>query len=198
MGKLPPEPLTGTEMMRLIEACGAGVCGKRDRAMLATMWRTGLRISEVLALEIRDIDRSSDGWTIRVRHGKNDKHRTVAAGPDLAAFVQVWLDARAPHTSSKYVFCTMKTSQSPRGSKMATSTVRKNLAVLADRAGIQKRVHPHGIRHTFALELDSEGHALRVIQQSLGHSNARTTSTYLSGLGSREVIGALQMRRMPT
>ncbi len=198
MPRLPPEPLTADEMMRLIGACGQGSCGRRDRALLVLLWRTGLRISEALALEMRDIDRAATGWTIRVRHGKGDQYRTVAAGPDIAVFFEAWFEARNRLTTSKFVFCTVKSGKGVKGSRMKSSTVRKLLPALAEKAGIEKRVHCHGMRHTFAIELDSEGQPLRVIQQSLGHVSAHTTSRYLSALGSGEVIRALQARQMPS
>ncbi len=111
------------------------------------LWRSGLRISEALALELRDID--LDVGTLRVRHGKGDKSRTVGVDEQTAALLARWLDrrkkigagARAP------VFCTLD------GSRIDTSYVRHLLPRLAAKAGVERRVHAHGLRHTYAAEL---------------------------------------------
>jgi len=122
------------------------------------LWRSGLRISEALALELRDID--LDVGTLRVRHGKGDKSRTVGVDEQTAALLARWLErrkkigagARAP------VFCTLD------GSRIDTSYVRHLLPRLAAKAGVERRVHAHGLRHTYAAELARGGTAINVIR----------------------------------
>lgn len=159
------------------------------------MWRTGLRISEALALQIRDIDRGSSSTTIRVRHGKGDRSRTVSIGVDAAAYLEAWIEARRKYSTAVFLFCRIR-KRDGKNDRLSSSAVRKMLSALGDRAGIEKRIHAHGLRHTFALELDGEGVPLRVIQQALGHAAASTTSNYLSALGSREVLGVLSGRKI--
>jgi integrase len=194
--RLPPEPLTRDEVLALIAACGSGICGLRDRAMIVMFWRGGLRCSEVLALRPRDIDRGPDGLTIRIANGKGNKSRTVAIGVDASAHIERWLDVRLEKCPGKWVFGAIKHRVGRNDMRMSGSNVRKLMTRLGEKAGIAKRVHAHGLRHTFSLELDAEGFPLGVIQRGLGHSNAATTSVYLSALGSREVVGALRARRI--
>lgn len=182
-------------MLSLLRECGRGDCGIRDQALIVVLWRGGLRCAEALALRPRDIDRSADGMTIRVAHGKGDKSRTVAIGIDAAAIVGRWIDIRSEKYPGRFIFCRIK-RRGDGGGAITGSVVRKLLSALGKKAGIEKRVHAHGFRHTFALELDAERVPLSVIQQSLGHTNVSTTSNYLTALGSQQVIGALQSRKI--
>ena len=144
----PPEVLTEAEVLALIRACSPRApTGIRNRALIAVLWRTGLRISEALALELRDVD--LEAGTLRVRHGKGDKSRTLGIDEQTAALLARWLDrrralspgARAP------IFCTLA------GGRLDTSYIRQLLPRLARKAGIEKRTHAHGLRHTYAAEL---------------------------------------------
>ena len=91
--KLPVEPLTDTEAQALIDACSKRApSGVRNRALLAVLWRSGLRCSEALDLVLRDVD--VDAGTLRVRHGKGDKQRLV--GLDLvASALELWIAKRS-------------------------------------------------------------------------------------------------------
>jgi len=192
--RLPPEPLTRDEIASLLAATGGGACGLRDRALIVLLWRAGLRVSEALALQVRDIDRAGT-TTIRVRHGKGDRSRSVAIGADASMYLDAWMEVRAKYVTATFVFCRVRRKLG-KNERLTASAVRKMLTALGKRAGIEKRVHAHGLRHTFALELDSEGVPLRVIQQALGHADASTTSTYLSALGGREALGVLSNRKI--
>jgi len=89
----PPEVLTEPEAIALIKACSSRApTGVRNRALIAVLWRSGLRISEALALELRDIDMQAG--TLRVRHGKGDKSRTVGVDEQTSALLARWLDRR--------------------------------------------------------------------------------------------------------
>lgn len=77
---------------------------------------------------------------------------------------------------------------------MKSNHVRNRLRRLAADAGVEKRVHPHGLRHTYAVELDDEGFPLRDIRDLLGHSNVSTTDTYLRGLGASSAVERAKMR----
>jgi len=144
----PPEVLSEPEVVTLIRACSSRApTGIRNRALIAVLWRSSLRISEALALELRDVDLQAG--TLRVRHGKDDKSRTVGVDEQTSALLARWLDrrrrlspgARAP------VFCTLA------GGRVDTSYVRHLLPRLAAKAGLDRRVHAHGLRHTYASEL---------------------------------------------
>jgi len=180
---LPAEPLSPVEVRKLIMACPTRTfCGMRNRAMLTVMYRAGLRCAEALDLFPKDLD-PGEG-TVRVLHGKGDKLRISAMDPEAFDIVQLWLDrrrkARIPRRA--HLFCTSK------GNRLQASYVRTLLPRLAERVGIDKRVHPHALRHTVAAELMSSGVPLNVIQSFLGHSNVATTSRYLAHIMPTQVI----------
>ncbi len=108
---------------------------------------------------------------MRVLHGKGDKCRVVGLDPQAWAVLQRWLDKRKQLglTGRHPVICTLT------GEPIKTPYVRGLMPRLAKRAGIEKRVHAHGLRHTGAFELANEGHPMHVIQQQLGHSSLATT-----------------------
>ncbi len=163
--------------------------GVRNRALIAVLWRCGLRISEALSLELRDVD--LDAGTVRVRHGKGDRSRTVGLDEQTAALLARWLDrrkklgagARAP------IFCTLQ------GGRLDSSYVRRLLPRLARKAGIERRVHAHGLRHTYAAELAREGTAINVIRDALGHTSLAVTDRYLRDVAPTHVIDTIRARR---
>lgn len=185
----PPEVLTESEAVALIKACSARApTGIRNRALIAVLWRCGLRISEALALELRDLD--FEAGTIRVRHGKGDKSRTVGLDEQTAALLARWLDrrrdlspgARAP------IFCTL------RGGRIDTSYIRHLLPRLARKAGVDRPVHAHGLRHTYAAELAREKTPINVIRDALGHTSLAVTDRYLRDVAPMHVIDTMRAR----
>jgi site-specific recombinase XerD len=106
------------------------------------------------------------------------------------AIVQRWVDRRRELdlSSRAPLFCTLK------GTPLKPSYVRTLLPRLADKLGIEKRVHPHGLRHTHAFELMMEGVPMPVIQRQLGHASLATTDRYLSHLAPKDVVEAMQGR----
>jgi len=187
--KLPPEPLTTDEVKSLLVACSnRAPTGVRNQALIVTLYRGQLRIGEALGLRPKDLD---DGaGSIRILHGKGDRSRTIGLDPVAWSVVQRWLDVRRSLgiDGRRTVFCTLK------GKSLAASYVRSLLPRLARKAGIEKRVHPHGLRHTGAFELANEGHPLHVIQQQLGHSSLATTDRYIRHLNPREVVETMRSR----
>lgn len=186
--RFPPEPLTRPEVFALLASCAETPSGVRDRALILFIWRTGLRCAEALAVRPKDID--ARRGLVRVLRGKGDKMRTVAVDADTLEELGAWRDARQefPVTRASPLFCNR------RGQEMTTAYLRQLLPALAEKAGIDKRVHAHGLRHTHALELAEEGLPINVIQQQLGHSNASTTSTYLQQIAPQQVLQAMKAR----
>ncbi len=193
--KFPPEPLTQREVLALIDGCGKGYAGARNRALIALLWRTGLRVSEALGLYPKDID--LEAGTVRVLHGKGDRSRTVGIDPAAAALVDRWLQKRrrlgAKPTDP--VFCVI--SKPTIGKPMHAAYVRNMVKDAAARAGIDKRVHPHGLRHTHAFELAGERVDLRLIQWQLGHKDLAVTARYINHLQPTEVVEAIRRRPSP-
>ncbi len=187
--KLPPEPLTTHEVRALLAACSTRApTGIRNRALLVVLWRAGLRCSEALDLQPKDLD----SWrgTIRVLHGKGDKSRTLGLDPEAFAVVELWLARRRALGLSRFapVFCTLQ------GGRLKPGYVRTLCKRLAKRAGIEKRVHPHGFRHTHAFELAEEGAPLHLVQAQLGHSSLAVTNRYVSHLNPTELVDRMRGR----
>jgi hypothetical protein len=147
----PAEVLSELEALALLRACSTRApTGIRNRALIAVLWRCGLRISKALALEPRDVDLQAG--TLRVRHGKGDKSRTLGLDEQTAALLARWLDRRQALAAGRSpVFCTLN------GDPIDSSYIRRLLPRLAHKAGIDRRVHAHGLRHTHAAELAREG-----------------------------------------
>jgi site-specific recombinase XerD len=188
--KLPPEPLTEEEVRALIRATSnRAPTGIRNRALLVLLYRGGLRAGEALALLPKDLDERQG--TVRVLHGKGDKARLVGLDEGAWGILQRWLDRRSDLGISRRrrVFCTLK------GQPLQGRYVRSMIQRLARKAGIEKRVHAHGLRHTHAFELANEATPLHVIQQQLGHSSLATTDRYIRHLAPREVVEAMQGRK---
>ena len=176
MKKFAPEPLNPDEVHSLLAACGSkSSTGLRNRALIVVLWRAGLRIAESLALHPRDLD---DG-VLRLRRGKGSKSRVVALDPEAIAVVQAWLERKSRLGIGGPILSTLK------GQPLLPSYVRNLLPRLARKAGIAKRVHAHGLRHTFAAELADERADIRVIQHALGHSSLATTQRYVDHLGRK-------------
>jgi integrase/recombinase XerD len=169
----PAEILTMAELRRLIRAPSPKApTGIRNRALIAVMARAGLRCAEALALEKRDLDMESS--YLFVRHGKGNKPRSLAMDLDVMALLQLWLGCRTSlGIKAGKVFCTLD------GQPLKSSYVRTLLPRLAKKAGINKRVHPHGLRHSFAVQMVKDGAPVHEVQRWLGHSNLQTTSIYL-------------------
>ena len=187
--KLPVETLTDEDVRSLIEVCSnRAPTGVRNRALIVVMYRAGLRLAEALELKPKDFD--LDLGTIRVLHGKGDKARTVAVDTGAVAVVGRWLDIRTRKSINGRapLFCTLE------GKPIEQAYIRALLPRLARKAGIEKRVHAHGLRHTFAAQLVSEGVPVNVIQKALGHSSAATTSRYLDHISPQQVIDTLSQR----
>ena len=187
--KLPPEVLAGQEVNALIDACSKRApTGIRNRALIAVLYRGQLRISEALVLRPKDLDRKTG--TVRVLHGKGDRARTVGLDGGAWALLELWLQCRQNLglTGRHPVFCTLN------GKIVQSSYARSLLTRLGRKAGIEKRVHPHGLRHTGAAELRAEGVDVGIISKQLGHSSIATTARYLDHINPAAVVDAMKAR----
>lgn len=183
----PPEILMPAEVRALMAACSRrGACGTRDRALIAVMYRAGLRVSEATALTPKDIDPATG--ELRVLRGKGGKARVVAVDPETVALVELWMARRESLSvgARSPLFCTLA------GGRLSREQITQKLKSLAAAAGIQKRVHPHGLRHSRAVDLVRNGTSLPVIQAAYGHSSLATTQKYVNHLAPMEVIEAMR------
>ena len=183
------EVLSDAEARALIDAVGGPPFARaRNRALLGLLYRAGLRLGEALALRPKDLDAA--GGSIRVNFGKGGRSRTVGVDPGAFGLVDAWLAERAALGVGvdAPLFC------SRSGRAVTAAYVRRLLPELARRAGVQKRVHAHGFRHTHAAQLRAEGVDIAIISRQLGHSNLITTYCYLNHIQPTAVIEAIRSR----
>lgn len=187
----PPEPLTPDEVAAIIGGCSPkSRTGIRNRALLTLLYRSGLRVSEALALKAADVDLNRH--TVRVLHGKGDKATVRGFHPSADDVLARWIDTRkAMGLRNGPLFCTLD------GGPLYPQYVRLLLGRLAVKAGITKRVHPHGLRHTFADELRAAGMDVVQISKLLGHSSVATTARYLDHLSNAQAVEALEAVELP-
>jgi site-specific recombinase XerD len=189
--RFPAEPLTPDEVAAIIGECSArSRTGIRNRALLVALYRSGVRISEALALRPADVDLKRH--TFRVLHGKGDKATVRGFHPSADDALARWIDTRKGlGLRNGPLFCTLD------GGALSDRYVRNLLHRLADRAGVEKRVHPHGLRHTFADELRAAGMDVVKISKLLGHSSIAVTNRYLDHLTNDQAVAALEAVARP-
>jgi len=137
------------------------------------MLYAGLRAAEALNVKVGDITWSGDeAGRLHIRQGKSKKDRMVYVNAASLDLLTRWRDRRYDH-ASKLLFTTRDAK------RLATRWLRQMVTTYAGRAGIEKHVHPHTLRHTFATNLyRSSGYNLQVVQLALGHSSIQTTEIY--------------------
>jgi len=196
----PAQVLTTEEVAAIIAACSATApTGIRNRALLTLLYRSGLRVSEAVGDKRRDIpalkaaDLSLTAHSIRVLHGKGDKATTRGFHPSATDAVARWMDTRkAMGIRGGPLFCTLN------GGPIYAQYVRLMLARNAASAGVDKRVHPHALRHTFAWELEQAGVPVSVISELMGHSSIAVTARYLKHLTNHQAITVLKTVNLPS
>ncbi len=170
-----PQLLSRAEVDRLLAAPAQvrGAAAVRDRAMLELLYATGLRVSELVSLDVNQVDLESR--VVRVR-GKGDKERLVPVGAPAAASIRAWLagprEVVLGGRKSRDLFPT------PRGRRMTRQGFWKLLRRYARAAGIPRLPSPHKLRHSFATHLLEGGADLRAVQAMLGHADVATTEIY--------------------
>jgi len=187
--RLDPDVLNADEVEALMRVCSRRApTGIRNRAIIAIAWRSGLRVSEILGLELKDVD--LDNGTLLVRHGKGDKARTVGLDAGTSELIVRWLSARSKLDigRNRLVFTTLS------GNQIDPSYLRHAIPRLAKKAGIDKRTHLHGLRHLHAISLDRAGASPSMIRDALGHSSLSTTDRYLRRLGTGASVDFVRAR----
>ena len=175
--KLPkklPRDLTVDEVFALLDHIqGDGPADLRDRAILEFLYATGLRVGELVSLDLHDIDLSAG--VVRVL-GKGRKERMVPFGGKAREAVRAWLkvssDRRDQAADPEALFLNL------RGGRLTDRSVRRILDAAVQRTADLHRLHPHALRHAFATHLLEAGMDLRAIQELLGHSSLVTTQMY--------------------
>lgn len=173
LGKYLPAVLSVEEVDRLIAAVDLdSAFGKRDRAMLETLYGLGLRVSELVSLRISSIW-TEQGFVSVI--GKGDKQRLVPLGGMARDAIRDYLEVRGPaadRESSDILFLNRF------GRVLTRVAVFKMIKAYAVKAGISKEISPHTLRHSFATHLIENGADLRAVQEMLGHESILTTEIY--------------------
>lgn len=169
-----PQVLTKEEVEKLLHSPNTGqVLGLRDRAMLELMYATGLRISEIINLKLEDLHLTMG--TLQTL-GKGHKERIVPVGDEAIKWINRYLEEARPKLLKKkrsnYLFLNF------HGNNLTRQGVWKNLKAEVRKAGIQKNITPHTLRHSFATHILENGADLRIVQELLGHADISTTQIY--------------------
>jgi integrase/recombinase XerC len=166
-----PRLLRVDEVIRLLEGVPVDTApGIRDRAMLETLYGGGLRVGELVALNVGDID--DDQGLLRVR-GKGRRERLAPIGAMAVDWLKRWMPLRRPKAAREpAVFLNQ------RGSRLSARSVGRLLEGHLLRAGLVDSASPHTLRHSFATHLLDRGADLRSVQELLGHRNLTTTQIY--------------------
>jgi site-specific recombinase XerD len=168
------------------------VTSVRDRALIWTMFYGGFRCAEALDMKLADLDFESDAPDVVfvIPKGKGNKRRTGGLPAEVGDKIREWMEVRRARgiPDDVPVFCSL------RGQRMDTSVVRKKFAALGKAAGLSKRFHAHGLRHTLAISLVEEGASLTDIRTILGHSSVVTTDKYLNHIKPARAIKIMQKR----
>jgi integrase/recombinase XerD len=175
--KLPrglPKSLTEEDVESLLEAPPVEkALGLRDRAMLETLYASGLRVSELVALKLGQV--SQDMGVVRVV-GKGSKERLVPLGEEAIAWIRRYLkEARPEILAGRAADALFVTARGGAMTRQMFWTLLRRYALLA---GLRKPISPHTLRHAFATHLLNHGADLRVVQMLLGHSDISTTQIY--------------------
>jgi integrase/recombinase XerC len=175
LDKKLPHFLTCADVQRLLVApVEDGWAGRRDRAILETLYSAGIRVSELVGLDVLDADLNDGVITVR---GKGKKERLALLGPNARGAMVRWLDDRERllakvGTDSPAVFL------NKTGGRLTTRSVGRLLEKYLKAAGLDPRTSPHTLRHSFATHLLDAGADIRGVQELLGHKSLTTTQVY--------------------
>lgn len=186
-----PKALSVDEVQRLIAAAGmdgdtpsassssASSSSLCDVALIELLYGTGARISEVVALDVDDVERALGDPALGLRLiGKGDKERLVPLGSYARAAVEAWLVRGRPALATRAVRATPALLLNERGGRLSRQSAFNRVRAAAHRAGIVTEVSPHSLRHSYATHLLDGGADVRVVQELLGHASVTTTQIY--------------------
>lgn len=175
-----PKAITVEQVEKLLSAPDdRDVLGLRDRAMLETLYSTGIRVSELVGLEIQDLDVAGEAMHIR---GKGKKERVVPLGSHALAAIRRYADLAK--TDPRFVSAWAEDrKQRPlfvnkHGGRLSSRSVRRKLDKYLKSVGLDPTISPHTLRHSFATHLLDNGADLRSVQELLGHQSLSTTQVY--------------------
>ena len=166
-----PKTLDVDQTAKFVEVQGDSILATRDRAMLELMYSSGLRLAEVVGLNLQDLDLSDSMVTVL---GKGDKTRMLPVGSHAVIALNAWLSDRKQFLkdAESALFITQ------RGKRITPRAVQLRMQQLSLQQGMDTPVHPHMLRHSFASHMLESSSDLRLVQEMLGHANISTTQIY--------------------
>jgi integrase/recombinase XerD len=168
-----PEILTGEEIDKLFsQPSGRDFKSLRDKAMLEVLYATGIRVSEMTALNTRDIN--FDAGMLYCHDGKSG--RVIPIYPEAVKAVKEYLEAAKDIAGKDGAVCALFVNLN--GNRLTRQGFWKIIKIYASQAGIDKKITPHTLRHSFAAHLLENGADLRSIQEMLGHADISSTQIY--------------------
>ena len=170
-------------LSRLLAACPPSPMGARDRAAVALFCLQGPRVSELAALDVADVDLVSNPPTVRVRHGKGDKARTLYLATVDTRELRAWLDTRpslaGPGEAALFV-TTQGNQEGQPGRRMTDRSIRRRIDALLESSGLKRAgVSCHSLRHSFGTWSAAAGVPVAAISATLGHADIKTTGVYV-------------------
>ena len=175
LDKRLPLTLDETDVARLLEAPGDDLDGRRDRAILETLYSTGMRVSELVGLKLDKID--FIGGVCRV-FGKGSKERLCPIGDQALRRIRHYLEAREKKGFSNGGATFLNHSRNKKGSPLTARSVCRVVERYIEHTSRRERISPHTLRHSFATHLLDRGADLKSVQELLGHENLSTTQIY--------------------
>jgi integrase/recombinase XerC len=171
-----PRFLEYEEVKRLLETPPMNNwLGARDRAILETLYSTGIRVSELVALNMDDVDFL--GEVVHVR-GKGKKERISPIGSSALQVIQHYMEFRNKRAQSSRNFDAKVLFVNKHGRRLSTRSVRRKMDKYLKMAGLDPAISPHTLRHSFATHMLNNGADLRSVQELLGHQSLSTTQVY--------------------
>ena len=149
--------------------------GARDRAILETLYSTGIRVSELVALNMEDIDFLGEVLHIR---GKGKKERITPIGSSALQVIQHYMEFRNKRSQNNTNFDNKVLFVNKHGRRLSTRSVRRKMDKYLKMAGLDPSISPHTLRHSFATHMLNNGADLRSVQELLGHQSLSTTQIY--------------------
>lgn len=167
--------VSNAELTRLLDGPkGADLKNLRDKAILELFFSTGLRVSELCSLNRDTIDMSRDEFSIR---GKGEKVRIVFLSPAAKEAIKAYLKKRGDVEEALFVSVS-EINKDNKASRLTSRSIERLVKYYAVKAGINRKVTPHTLRHAFATDLLQNGADIRSVQMMLGHSSISTTQIY--------------------
>lgn len=171
-----PKFLEYEEVVRLLNTPPTNTClGARDRAILEVLYSTGMRVSELVSLNMDDVDFLSEVIHIR---GKGKKERICPIGSSALQAIQNYIEFRNRRMANDSNFDSRVLFANKHGQRLSTRSVRRKMDKYLVEAGLDPAISPHTLRHSFATHMLNNGADLRSVQELLGHQSLSTTQVY--------------------